>query len=90
MFGQSDSRDDYRPFGYLGRIPLYVTTILVIAYVAVMVAIALFKAGNAPDFSALLLYDTDDVRLRYQLWRFFTYPLVNGPSIWFAVEMYLL
>lgn len=90
MFEQSDPREDYRPFGYLGRIPLYVTTILVIAYVAAMVAIALFKAGNAPDFSALLLYDSDDVRLHYELWRFFTYPLVNGPSIWFAVEMYLL
>jgi len=90
MFGQSDPTDDYRPFGYLGRIPLYVTTLLVIGYVAVMVVIALSKAGNEPDFSALLLYDSEEVRLHYQLWRFFTYPLVNGPSIWFAVEMYLL
>jgi hypothetical protein len=49
MFGQSDS-NDYQPFGYLGRIPLYLTTILVIGYVAVMVALALFQAGNLPDF----------------------------------------
>jgi membrane associated rhomboid family serine protease len=90
MFGQSDSRNDYEPLGYLGRIPLYVTTILVIAYVAAMVSIALFKAGNIPDFSSLLLYDTVDVRTGFQVWRFLTYPLVNGPSLWFVVEMYLL
>lgn len=90
MFGQSDSRDDYQPFGYLGRIPLYISTILVITYVAVMVALVLFKAGNAPDVSNLLIYDSGAVRMRYEVWRFVTYPLVNGPSIWFAVEMYLL
>jgi len=90
MFGQSDPRNDYQPFGYVGRIPLYVTTILVITYVAAMVALALLRAGNAPDYSSLLVYDSVAIRFGYQFWRFLTYPLVNGPSIWFAVEMYLL
>ena len=90
MFGQTDSRDDYQPFGYVGRVPLYVTTILVITYVVAMVAIALLKAGNAPDYSSFLIYDSTDVLQRFQVWRFVTYPLVNGPSLWFAVEMYLL
>ena len=46
MFGQSDSSDDYQPYGYLGRIPLYLTTILVILYVACMVALVLGRAGT--------------------------------------------
>jgi len=90
MFGQSDSRNDYQPFGYMGRIPLYVTTLLVIMYVAFMVAIALLKAGNVFGLSYLLVYDSEFVRQHYELWRFFTYPLVNDVSIWFAIEMYLL
>lgn len=90
MFWQTDPRNDYQPFGYLGRIPLYVTTILVITYVAAMVALALLRWADAPDFSGLLIYDSMAVRFGYQFWRFLTYPLVNGPSIWFAIEMYLL
>ena len=91
MFGQYDSRDEYQPLGYLGRIPLYVTTLLVITYVAFMTAIALFQAGNLPDFAQLLVYRSDAVQMHYQFWRFFTYPLVNAPpSLWFALEMYLL
>jgi len=89
MFGQSDS-NDYQPLGYLGRIPLYVTTLLVIIYVTVMVALALLQAGDVPYFAQFLLYEPDSVLRHFQFWRFFTYPLVNGPSIWFAIEMFLL
>jgi len=90
MFGDTDPRNDYQPFGYIGRIPLYVTTLLVITYVAAMVALALLRAANTPDFSDFLAYNSIAVRTGWQFWRFLTYPLVNGPSIWFAIEMYLL
>jgi membrane associated rhomboid family serine protease len=90
MFGQSDYKNDYQPLGYLGRIPLYITTILVITYVTFMVAIALLRAGNAGGLSDLLVYDTDLILQRFQFWRFVTYPLVNSVSLWFAVEMYFL
>jgi len=89
MFGQSDS-NDYQPFGYLGRIPLYLTTILVLVYVTFVVTIALCRAASTPDFTGLLDYNSDAIRVQYQFWRFFTYPLVNGVSIWFVVEMWLL
>ncbi len=90
MFGESDPREDYQPLGYLGSIPLYVTTILVITYVVLMVVFSLTRAAHGPDFSVYLLYQSDLVRHSYQFWRFFTYPVVNEPSLWFAVEMYLL
>jgi len=90
MFGDSDSQsNDYQPFGYLGRIPLYVTTLLVIAYVGVAIVLALFQAGNMPDLVPLLRYDSYSIR-QFQVWRFVTYPLLNGVSIWFAIEMWLL
>jgi membrane associated rhomboid family serine protease len=90
MFAESDPREDYQPLGYLGSIPLYVTTILVITYVAITVALSLTRAANGPDISIFLLYQSDIVRHSYQFWRFFTYAVVNEVSIWFAVEMYFL
>jgi len=90
MFGQSEYKNEYQPLGYLGRIPLYLTTILVIVYVAAMVALALLRAGNAAGLSEMLAFYTDSILQHFQFWRFFTYPLVNGPTLWFAVEMYLL
>ena len=90
MIWQTDPRNDYQPFGYLGRIPLYLTTILVITYVAAMVTLALLRAADIPDFSGLLIYNNMAVRFGFQFWRFLTYPVVNGPTIWFAIEMYLL
>ena len=89
MFGQSDS-NDYQPYGYLGRIPLYLTTILVIVEVAAWVTLALCQAANLPDIAGLLYFDSDFVRAHFEFWRFFTYPLVNGISIWFVVEMWFL
>jgi len=89
MFGQSDS-NDYQPFGYLGRIPLYLTTILVLTYCTCAVGLILCKAANGPDVGAMLYYDSAAVRWQFQFWRFFTYPLVDWVSLWFVVEMYLL
>jgi len=90
MFGQSDYKSDYQPLGYLGRIPLYITTLLVITYVTFMVVIALLGAAHAGSLADLLLYDSELILQRFQFWRFVTYPLVNGPSLWFVVEMYFL
>jgi membrane associated rhomboid family serine protease len=85
----SDS-NDYQPFGYIGRIPLYFSTILVLVYCVCLVALVFCSAFNGPDIATLLDYDSLAVTRGYQFWRFFSYPLVNLPSIWFALEMYLL
>ena len=96
MFGkQSDSRDDYQPLGYVGGFAVYVTTLLVIVYIAAMVALVLVQSARGIYLHVLLQFgQVELVGGRaiggYDIWRFFTYPLVNAPSIWFAVEMYLL
>lgn len=89
MLGLSDT-DDYQPFGYVGRVPLYVTTLLVISYVAAMVALALLAAANLAGYAAYLPFESIAILQHFQFWRFLTYPFLNGPSIWFAVEMYML
>jgi membrane associated rhomboid family serine protease len=89
MFGQSDS-DDYQPFGYLGRIPLYLTTILLIVYCVAMAGLVIFQAVNPYPLGDQLIFDTDAVRGHFEFWRFLTYPLVNGPSIWFVLDMVFL
>jgi len=74
----------------MGRVPLYLTTLLVITYVAFMVGLALLTAANVGSFANFLIYDSDYILQRFQFWRFVTYPVVNAPSIWFVVEMYFL
>ena len=96
MFGKpSDSRDDYQPIGYIGGFSIYVTTLLVIVYVVAMVVLALMQSADGMRLHVLLQFGAIKVSDYgtvggYDVWRYFTYPLVNGPSIWFAVEMYLL
>jgi membrane associated rhomboid family serine protease len=90
MFRQDDPRDDYQPYGYLGGIPLYFTTLLIIAYAAFMVGIALCMAASVPPYWHYLIYRSDEIQAHYQFWRFFTYPLVNEVSIWFVVEIWFL
>jgi membrane associated rhomboid family serine protease len=90
MFGQTDSRDDYQPLGYLGRVPLYVTTVIVIVESLAMVALTVMAAANAGDFETYLRFSTWDIRFKYAFWQFLTYALVDGPSIWFVVGMFML
>jgi membrane associated rhomboid family serine protease len=92
MVGQSDS-NDYQPFGYIGRVPLYFSTILVIVYAVCGVGLVLWEAfagAHAVNIEVLLSYDSASIHDGYQFWRFFTYALVNQISIWFVLELYLL
>jgi hypothetical protein len=89
MFGQSDS-NDYQPFGYIGRIPLYFSTCLVLLYCVSLVVLVFCHFFHGPNVEYLLMYDGGSVTKGFQFWRFLSYPVVNIPSIWFALEMYLL
>jgi hypothetical protein len=90
MFGQSES-NDYQPFGYIGRIPLYFSTCLVLLYCTSLVALVFCHFFHGPSVELLLCYDGLSVTKQYQFWRLLTYPVVNvPPSIWFPLEMYLL
>lgn len=91
MFGVSTS-DDYRPVTWMGRVPVDVTTILVVAHVAAMV-IGCFVIGfGGSGYLAWLQFDSAAVLHRYAFHQLFTYPFMHPPSslLGFAIEMYML
>jgi membrane associated rhomboid family serine protease len=91
MFGVATS-DDYRPVGWVGRYPIYVTTLILIAHVACMIAGCLLIAFGAGSFLELLTFDSAQVLYGGRLWQIVTYAFVHSPNalIWFAIEMYML
>ncbi|MEO8205403.1 MAG: rhomboid family intramembrane serine protease [Chthoniobacterales bacterium] len=81
---------DYEPCFCLRGYPIYATTLLVAIEVIACVAVALLLGtGNA---STISLFDFSVPALvgKFQIWRIGTYPLLNAPDIWFALQMYFL
>jgi membrane associated rhomboid family serine protease len=88
--------EDYYPITWVGRIPIYVTTLLVIVEVLAMIgtSLAMAMAGTHQPIDspvlAPLMFSNTAILQSFKIWQFVTYPFVNGPSIWFAIEMFLL
>src|ERR1700747_2635534 len=92
MFGVTTS-DDYRPVAWMGRYPVYVTTMLVGLHVICAVVACLVTA--IPGLSGTLnyfIFDSTRIWSGLQVWRLVTYAFVHSPStlLWFAIEMYML
>ncbi len=88
--------EDYHPITWVGRVPIYVTTLLVIVHVLCMVGVTIAMAvTDVPrvelcPWLAPFLYSSADILRSYKVWQFVSYAFVNAPSIWFAVDMWLL
>lgn len=88
--------EDYYPITWIGRMPVYVTTLLVALHVAAMVGVTIslsMTGAAAPGESAWtfpLVYSSAAVLKHFALWQLVSYAFVNTPSIWFAVEMWML
>jgi len=91
MFGVTTS-DDYRPVAWMGRYPVDVTTILVIAHVASMIGGCLLVAFGGSAFFGWMQFDSMAVLRSYAIHQLVTYAFVHPPAdiLWFAVEMYML
>ncbi len=91
MFGVTTS-DDYRPVAWMGRYPVDVTAILVIAHVAAMVLGCFLIAFGASGVLTWMAFDSAAVLHRFALHQLVTYAFVHPPSglLWFAIEMYML
>lgn len=91
MFGVTTS-DDYRPVAWMGRYPLDVTAILVIAHVVAMVLGCFLIAFGASGLLTWMAFDSAAVLHRFGWHQLGTYAFVHPPSglLWFAVEMYML
>ncbi len=84
-----EQHEDHRPVMWLAGYPLYATHCLVIAYVISMVAAAVVGPFAMEGWSMMCEFDSRLVH-HWQVWRIFTYGLVNPPSIKFVIDMVML
>ena len=82
--------DDQRPITYLGGLPVYATTLLILIYVASMIACTVLLGARAGGLLEALVYSSNDVLRHGKVWQFVTYVFVNPPSIQFAIDMLVL
>ena len=83
---QSDDDPFFRVQGH----GVYVTELLVGAYVILFVLEALSQALGIQGWFAELALSTTGVTGHARVWQLLTYPLLNPLSIWFAIEMLML
>jgi membrane associated rhomboid family serine protease len=89
MFGVTTS-DDYKPVTWVGRYPVDVTTILVAVHAFTMVLGSILLATPYRGVVNLLLFDSAQVLHGGAVWQIFSYAFVHPPSIWFAINLYML
>lgn len=87
MMSRFDSTDNARPLMYLGEYPLYSPHVIVLVYTVSMIVTA-FVGPNSFLYDNLVYINT--LIWRGEVWRLFSYGLVNLPSIQFAMDMVML
>lgn len=82
--------ENHDPIAWVGRVPVFATTIIVALYVASMVVVTLLLASDAKDVIAKLTFDSGAVLRDWELWRCLTYAFVNPPDPWFIIALVML
>jgi hypothetical protein len=85
MNGYGES-DDHRPVVWVRGHAIYAAHFVVIVFVLSMLVTTILMTANAPGLFAWLTFSSEAV-FRGQIWRIFTYGLINPPSLWFVVDM---
>ena len=84
------SPENYDPITWVGRVPVYATTIIVALYVVSMVGVAIALASGAEAGLGNLTFNTESVLRGGELWRCLTYAFVNPPDPWFIISLVML
>ncbi len=84
------SPENYDPITWVGRIPVYATTIIVALYVVSMIGVAIALASGAEAGLGKLTFNTESVLRGGELWRCLTYAFVNPPDPWFIISLVML
>jgi membrane associated rhomboid family serine protease len=69
--------------------PIYGTTLLIIIHCVCLVSFSLLMALRYGAPQSALVFNSFAV-VNGEVWRLFTYPFVQEPSLWFALEMLML
>ena len=89
MFGNEYSQDQ-QPITYLRGYPIHAATLIVVVYVATLLATSLLMMTGAGWVGAWLIFDSASVLGRGEVWRFLTYGLWNPPGIPFVIDMFMI
>ena len=81
--------EEHQPIRWVGRHPIYLAHYIAAVFGLSMVVTALMSALGLQTALAALIFQSPAV-LHGQVWRVFTYGLVNGPSIWFVLELVMV
>ncbi len=84
------SPENYDPITWVGRVPVYATTIIVALYVACMVGVAVALASGADAVLGKLSFTSTEVLRHGEIWRCLTYAFVNPPDPWFIISLVML
>jgi hypothetical protein len=83
------SAEDNLPVAWVRGYPLYAAHLVVAAFVASMLATAIFMSVGATAWFGWAALDGPRV-LRGEVWRMATYGLINPPSLLFAFDMVMI
>lgn len=79
------------PLTWMGRVPVYLATMLAMAHGVTMILFALVSASG---FQAWLVntfsFTAASALLELKVWQFFTYAFINAPSIMTAIQLVML
>lgn len=82
--------ENHDPITWVGRVPVFATTIIVALYVASMVAVTLLGAFGSDFILSKLPFDSIAALRDWELWRCLTYAFANPPDPWFVIELVML
>ena len=84
------SSENYDPITWVGRVPVYATTIIVALYVLSMIGVAVALASGADGLLGKFGFNTEDALRHGEIWRCFTYAFVNPPDPWFIISLVMV
>jgi len=77
---------DHQPIRYLGRVPVFATTIIVALMAIGMVLMTMIATANGPV--GLFIFSTEDFYLHGWVWQMFTAMFVNEPQFFFLFTLF--
>jgi len=81
--------EDHQPLMWLRGHAIYAAYFIVLVYVASMLVTSVLLFANSAHLLTWAQFSSVEV-LKGQIWRIFSYGFVNPPSLWFAVDMFMI
>ncbi|HEY5742390.1 MAG TPA: rhomboid family intramembrane serine protease [Terrimicrobiaceae bacterium] len=78
------------PLTWVGRVPVYLSTVIAFTHGLMMVFTALALASGAEWFFEVFAFSPQSSVSKFYLWQFVTYAFVNRPEIFTLIQLVLL